>query len=292
MFLPVLVLAALGPVLRGDEDEVSKRQKEKGQELCKRILEGDPFVQVESDNFLMFASKPVDEKQAKALSENLEANYATARKGLRLDEKKALWPGKLSVYLFGERRMMNSLIRAVEKKRPQDVGLGSYFVKGEAAHIVACAPMSKDDPAIEAQALQQLFSVILARVAGENNGIPEWFIQGFMDATAWRSATDEAGIKQREALKKKALALVNGKTPRGAKELFAGTLSGDELVVIRGSVLEFMAYGPESDKFPDLLKAFKVEENRQKSIDDVLVSIDSNQTKFSRHWVSWVRTGK
>jgi hypothetical protein len=286
--LALLILAQFSVTACGQDDDVAARQKKRGVENWKRALESDPGLVVEMENFIVLAPKSFDEEKVRALGESMDGTLKQMNRALGIGEnRKPLWVGKMTVYLFAEKKQMNSLIRSVEKRRPADAGLGSFYLKGEQVHIAACNPAAKDDLPLEQQTFQHLAEASLTRFAGDGNGIPEWVVRGWLDACAW-----EANPKQREVGFKEALGVADHKkTPKGTNELFAGALTGKELFVVRASLLDFLAFGPAKEKFPEWLRAFKVERGKTKTIAETLTSLDQNPTKLNRDWRTYVRKG-
>lgn len=285
--LAVLALGLVALGARAQDDEVAQRQKKRAIENWKRAFDSDPGLVVETQNFIFLAPMGYEEIKVRALGEKMDGYFNSMKAALGGPSKKTLWPGKMTVYLFSEKKNINSLIRSVEKRRPSDVGLGSFYLKGEQVHLTACTPAAKEDPSQEQQAIRQLLDASIQKFGGDNNGIADWMIQGFLDATAW-----ENNAKQREAEMKEVKALADHKkTPKNTRDLFSNALTGREAYLIRTSLVDFLAYGPNQEKFPELLRAFKVEMNRQKTIDEVLGAVDTNQTKLNRQWLLWVRKG-
>lgn len=275
-----------------DPAEVVKKQKEKAAAYCKRVLPDGTFLHVETPNILLYGSKSLPEEKLKAWGDLLEEQLGLLRKAFALDDKKTLWPGKLAVFFFDEKRTFASFIRQIEQRRPESEELSSFLQEDDLAHIAACTTPGKQDPSIEAQVCEQLVTAVFNKVVGENSGVPGWVLPGLIQATVWRTAPNDLARKQRDLDRKKLAFLVTTRRPpRSAKELWNGGLEGEELALLRGSIVEFLAYGPDAQKFPDFLKAFRPEEGKTKSIDDGLAAVRSFQDKFDRGWANWVRAG-
>lgn len=296
--LPLLVLVWCGWVLAAEDDDLValvKKQKEKARANWKRVYEDQPAVHVETESFLFYASKTFDREQLKEWGATYDELLKETRKALALegDGKKPMWLGKMAIYLFEDRRDYNSFVRGVLKKRPQDVGTGAYSLRTEEAFVTATKPTSKDEPSVDVSTADQLITAIFQKFAGENNAIPDWVMQGFVTATTWRTADNEMLKKKTEADRKKVLALLNRKPARSCKEIFGGTVSGEDAYLLRGSLIEYLAYGPDADKFPALLKAFRPEMPNQgpKPIDAVLATIKLYPEKLDRVWINWVKAG-
>jgi hypothetical protein len=278
-------LAALGT--RGQDDEIAQRQKQRGIDNWKKTFGSEPGIVHESENFIFLAPNGTEEIKVRSLATKMDAHFNALKTTLGGPMKKTIFPGKITVYLFTEKKNINSLIRSVEKKRPSDVGLGSFYLKGEATHITACTPASKEDPSQEQQALNQLFEATLTKFGGDNHGIPEWLVVGLMDATGW-----EADSKRRDKEFNEVKAVADHKkAPKNTRDLFENKLTGRELYLIRTSLASYFAYGPGQEKFPELLRAFKGERNRPKTLDEAIGSVDLNQTTLNRRWLVWVRKG-
>lgn len=282
----VLVLPAAGQ----EQADPVKQQKEKAQANWKRAFEKSPFLHVETANLLIYASPTLTEKRIKDCSGVLETELGFVRKAVAVDPKKPLWPGKLTVFLLDDRRLLNSFIRVVEKRRPEGGELGSHVFMGEEPHIAATAPPTPRDLTLEAQAGEQLASVALKAKEGENSGIPEWLVLGFARASIWRTLATPVARKQREVERQRALAVMT-LNKRSVKDLWGNSLGDDELPYLRAGIADFLAYGPYADRFPQFMKAFKPEENTTKSMDDILESIKMSPERMDREVPAWLRQG-
>lgn len=292
-YIALLAVALVGAAeVRADEQgDIVKRQKEKAFANWKKVYEQDPPTHLETEDFLFFASKSFTEKQLQAWSKQFNEHAGQARTALKLSQSP--WKGKLAVYLFESRRDFNAFMRSVRKKSPKDLGPGTFSLGGEDVYIAASKPADKGEAGIESQAAEQLVSALLQKFAGENHGIPDWMFHGFVTATLRRTAAGDAQKKQRENDRRKVAALLNRKPPRSVKDLFNDSLTGEELLLVRASVVDYLAYNaPEADKFPELLKAFRSDRpNQARPINDVLAIVKLYDEKLDRQWANWVKKG-
>src|SRR5262245_55880674 len=163
---------------------------------------GDP-AHVETAHLLIYAPKSF-EKRLKDLGALLEKQHEQAHKALALDKEEPL-PGKVAVYLLPERTQFTAFVRRVEKRRLDPEDCGSHQLEGDSPHVAAGPPQEKTDPAVEAQAGEQIAQALLVKKAGRTVPLPNWLRTGFGRATAYRAAPrDRAVVEER----KKAAALL------------------------------------------------------------------------------------
>src|SRR5262249_26425364 len=139
---------------------------------------------IETAHFIVCATVP--EARAKVLGDNLEKAYASARKGLQMEDKDTAWKGKLAVYYLTDRREFNLFTLSVAGEKTRD----SYFVsaKGNEPFLINGPELgektSEADLFFETGVL-----VASATIQGryESALLPEWVKNGFARAAALRA---------------------------------------------------------------------------------------------------------
>jgi hypothetical protein len=237
----------------------------------------------ETEHFLLYGKVPA--RMLKIVGALLEREYGLARKVLGLDQEDP-WTGKVAVYFFRDRRKFTSFVRKVEKRRPEGDDLGSFVLRGDFPHLAAGPPQGSEDASAETQAGIQLATGLLTKVA--ERPLPDWLNIGFGRATWSRTLTPrERTAERRRALK----ALVAKKA--SAQDVWDGNVTGEEAVVLRGSLVDFLAYGPGRAKFRAFLEGYKSDPMQpRKNTLDALKAARIDPTQLNKRWKYWVRTGR
>jgi hypothetical protein len=276
-----LLFAAAGT--RADEaaDQVAK-QKKTAQANWERLELNKPAFH-ESKLFLIYGELP--EAQLRGLAGDLERHYQIARKALRFEAMETTWPGKLTVYVFTDRRHLTSFVRLVEQRRPQEDEQGGFDARGNAPHVSAGPPTRKEDPSVQAIAGEHVASTLLARKAGTS--VPDWVVTGFGRATGWRAApTSPLGRQQRGA----AARLLGPQNVRTVKDVWSGKVKDDEAMLLQASLMDYLAYGPASSHLLKFLEGFRPEQGKtEKTAEDALKTADIGLEQLNYKWKSWAR---
>ena len=275
------LLAALAGLCAAQDDRDKKvaEQKKQAEAAWKSLEAGEPSF-YETKHLLIYAPKNLD-KQLKAKGAALEKYHDEAVKAAGLDLKEGGYPGKITVYLLGEKEQVTSFARRVEKRRPMAGESASFKADDDMLHAAA---WTGGKGPVEARAGEMVAACILQRKAGRSTALPEWLLQGFGRATSYQVMPKEKFVledrKQARALARK----------RDASMLWAGGLEPEEVEAMQGSFAEFMAYGPGRKYLPKLLVGFQPGENvLTKTTPMALEAANLTPEKVSKAWKNWVR---
>jgi hypothetical protein len=276
----VLALAA-----RGGEKEDKKADAEakvaaqkKAAEVNWDAVEAGPVATHETKHLVLIAPKPL-EKRLKEIGTVLERAHEQALKPLAFDAGQEPYPGKIMVYLFANRDHFRAFVRRVEKKRVEGDEAGGFAAKDEDLHAAATPARAAGELSLEGQAAAQLGSLLLTRRAGLRNPVPDWLVEGFGRATWYRVAPrDKVTLDSRRQAAR--LAGV-----RSDKDIYSNMLESGEGAPLRGSLAEFLAYGPLAPKLSALLKGFEPDENGEPKTTDQ--ALDAAGLTWSRVNTGW-----
>jgi len=249
--IAVLVLLSCLTVAAAQEDTAKVAAQKKDAESNWAQLEIGDFAHAETTHLLIYAPKSFAGR-LKEIGSQLEKAHVAATKSLQFKANEPLWPGKLTVYLFADRDPFVSLVRRVVKRRVEPDELGVYRVDDDPPLIGATALKATADAKIEVQAAQQIGEALLARKAGKNVEVPEWLVTGFGRATAVR-----AGLRPPDT----PIAAKLVAAGRSAADVWGGNLAADEAGILRGSLVDYLAYGGGASKFPAFVTAFQPGQN-------------------------------
>jgi hypothetical protein len=266
----------LSPTVRADDAPLAK-QRQTADEIAKS-LQLSSIVTQETKNLIVLGTLP--DAKLKALAATLEKQYATGVKALQFANDDPPWPGKIAVYVFGDRADFRSFARQVEKRSPDEAELGSFRLGDETPHVAAGPGKGKDAPTPEVQAGYQLAAALLATRA-KNVPLPEWLVTGFGKATAAHAAGTTAGGRKRAArnlgLRFKASDAWNEMAPAEARQVLAQ------------SVADFIFYGKGVAKPVDFLNGFRPDDEKpKKTAVDALSASQLTPEQFDVSYRRWL----
>jgi hypothetical protein len=250
--LTILILAATPAMLAQDAgDNTVTEQRKKAEANWKRAFPKDDPPHHETANLLLYGKVPG--KDLKEVGATLEKQFAAAKKVLAL-EKNDMWAGKVTVYLVPERSQFGAFIRRVEKRYPEADEVGTASIRSEEPHVVAGPAKEPVDPPVDGQAAAQVGVALLKKKAGET--LPDWLRTGFGRATWLQAATPAETAAERQRARR----LLFQKKLR-AQDAW-GDLDEPDAPVLRGSVVEYMAYSGRTARFLPFLMGFRPQENK------------------------------
>jgi hypothetical protein len=263
-----------------DPAKVAKQKKEAAAHW-KRIVEESP-QQFESDHLLIVA--PGSTKNLPQMATYLEKAYDLAAKALKM-EAGELWPGKLTVYLVNDRGQYKSFMRSVIKKQAEEDDRGGFQNEGEAPTAVGGPPVNALDLKVEQEAANQVAQALLAQKAKAK--VPDWVILGFGRATVLR-----AGSPATYAREKQAVRILVIKKKRTSREIWTGSenIKIAEAAILRGSLVDFLAYGGVTQRFPDFVTGYRVRDkkNLNPTTENAFSRADINPETLEAGWRAWL----
>jgi hypothetical protein len=272
------VLMALAAAAWSADDERDKKvaEQKKQAEAAWKSLEAGDFAFVETKHLLVYGHKD-SEKQLKARGATLESYHDKAVAATGLDVKEG-YPGKITVYLLGDKDQVTAFARRVEKRMPMRGESGSFKADDGMLHAAAGAGKGP----VEARAGEMVAAVILARKAGRGTVLPDWLLAGFGRATSYQVLPKEKFVlddrRQVKALAKK----------KEASAVWDGNLEPEEVESMQGSVAEMLAYGPAKKYFLKVIAGFAPGENvATKTTPMALEEAGLTAEKFGKAWKNW-----
>jgi hypothetical protein len=279
----LLALAVLGTANAADEAK-SVDARKKQAEANWATVSDVPATQYESKHFLILAPEAMA-KRLKSVGELLEKHHDKAKEVLKFeikDDSGEVLPGKVIVYLLGERDQFKAFVRRIEGRRLQPDETSSMQAADDKLHIVVAPPAQRGGTPVEAQAGEQAASLLLARRAGLRTPLPDWLVSGFGRATYYRAAPRDKAVVAERALAAKL------SRKHGAEEIWDGKLAADEAAVLQASLVDFLAYGPGTRAFPKFVAGFAPEENRErKTTGQAFESAGLKPDRVASSWKTW-----
>jgi hypothetical protein len=268
MFAFVLFPAGLNA--DGGDDALTK-QKAAAEATWKKMEFGkDAAPLVETPNLLVYSRLP--EAKTKALLTSLDKIMPLALKALKYDAMDRPWAGKLTVYILPDRGDFVEFMRKIIRKSPGEDDLSYSSVSGDDAMMAIGAPRSgMEDP--EELAHLELANVLLRKKLGGAEP-PAWLVTGFAHASAHRAINKTAKAAS---------------APRLAfKELWNETLPPQQKANAATYFVDYLAYGPVSEVFPDFVTALRPGENgampMPKDVYDAIKMDERTLEYYARNW--------
>jgi len=226
-------------------------------------------------NFLVLCQSP--ESRTRAMASSLDRMYATMLKALDYKGADRPWPGKLPVYVFGDRADFVSFMRKVVKKNPKEEDSSHFAFRAEDSLLVVGMPKTgKVDAELEAKL--QLASAVLQRKMGAGEP-PEWVAQGFADASLYRAANPTARGKGRWSIPNAPVA-----------EIWGENLSPKVRQDYAAYLIDYLAYGPMADQFANFVGALRADENgNAPGIDAAFKAINVDPATLHTALKSWTK---
>jgi hypothetical protein len=240
---------------------------------------------VETANLLVATSLP--ESKAKAMADALQKVFVTAHKALKFDL--ADLKSKTVVFTFGELDQYRQFKRSVVKERPEDDEFASHDVRRDDPFVAVSARRGEKNPNLEALAANELCRAVLAKKGG-NARLSEWMKDGFARAVAWRSDPKTAGA-DRAAVQRLAPRLAKGSKATPVVDR-AWTGTGRDKDLVAASVMDYLTFGPGSEKLGSLLSSMIPTAGIDSpTFADALKATEWPVEDLDRSWREWVAKG-
>ncbi len=284
----LFAVAAFGTTQAADEAK-SVDARKKQAEANWAMVSDVPATRYESKHFLLLAPEAMA-KRLKSVSELLEKHHDKAKEVLKFEIKSddgEVLPGKVIVYLLGEREQFKAFVRRIERRRLQPDETSSMQAADDKLHIVVAPLAMRNGVPVEVQAGEQVAALMLARRAGIRTPLPDWLVSGFGRATYYRVAARDKTVVAERALAAKL------SRKHGAEEIWDGKLAADEATVLQASLVDFLAFGPGTRAFPKFVAGFTPEENRErKTTGQAFESAGLKPDRVASGWKTWTATAR
>jgi hypothetical protein len=279
-----IILLAVANSQAQDKPATSDKQKDFAVEAMKKAEVKDARV-IETANLVVATHLP--EAKAKSLADTVEKLYVLANKALKVDLADA--KAKTLVFTFPEVDQYRQFKRSVIKERANEDEFPSYDVKRDDGYVAVAARRGEKNANFEAIAGTEVCRAVLARKAG-NARLAEWMKDGFARAVTWRldpknAATDRSTVQR-----------LAPRLAKGAKGMLvvdkAWTGTGRDKDVIAASLMDFLTFGPGSEKLGSLLSSMIP----STAIDnptfvEALKGTDWLVEDLDRAWRDWITKG-
>ena len=289
----VVSLVLVSPLFAQERAEAAAKQKAAAE--TKLTAAKIKAAAAETDDLLVFAT--LSEERTKSLSTAMQKTYAVAFKALKLDPASPPWSGKLSVFVFTEPRQYKGFVLDALKRSPLPRETRALELRGDTPSAIDGVGLGEKptDAQVTAEVCGLVAGALMSRKAGVGGSIPfslpDWLQTGFGQAAYVRA---DAGGARLTAHRSKVKALYNKTRGQGFKTASVwGDTATPESELLAVSFVEYLVFGPDAEKFPAFLEAFKPGETGDApTVAAVLTAMDWKVETLEAGWRKWVATGK
>ncbi len=258
-----------------------KKQIDKAQEYYKEVLEVDKVPVHEAAHFIIVGQSPG--KTPPLVAADVELAYVKACEILELEKDPGPWSGKLVILLLPDAKHYPRMIRITQRRRADEDECGSHSTSATLAHVAVCPGKAPTNLGVSGTACAEVASLLVTHKA--KTQLPMWLSEGFGRATALHIGPANTLAAER----RKATALfVAGK--RTANDVFTDNLNGEEFPVLRGSLVDYLAYSGRTAKFLPFVQGFAGDaKNNNGGIDLALKNANFTRETLTSNWERYVK---
>jgi len=249
------------------------------------------FTQVKIPNITVletphfFLASTLEENKLRPMTATLEKLVSVVRSPLGLAPGEVPWKGKLAICYLPEPRDFRTFVREILQQQPERV---HYVLDGDtpllvtSGQAVGAATEAERQQVVLTQVAQAFLQAKLPRAAQ----LPFWLTGGFGRVCLWRAE----GLKSpRYTQYRKQVVQLIRENRLKPSDLFSQELPERPGVrVLAESFVEFLAFGPQADKFPTLLSSLRPDENGQvPGVAAVLERLGLPLGPLEQEWRDW-----
>jgi len=287
----LVLLLSLGFVQGDEKSDAAKKQKAVADAMLKSAKL--TTTHAESDDLLVYSS--FSEEKTKALAASAQKTYATGLKALKVAADDKLWPGKLTLIVLPESRQYKGFVLSALKRSPTNRESFAFELRSDEPFVLVGTALGEKptDTEMITEAAGFVAAAVLNKKAGTGAaGLPEWFMKGFARATHIHADGNAAKATAFHAKVKALYAKYRG---NGFKpvNVWTNMIASTETDTVATSFIEYLAFGPEAEKFPKLIQAMKpTEEVPSPTIATALEAVAWPADGIEAGWKKWIATGK
>lgn len=286
-----IVLVVVIPALAQDDTATAKQKSATMANLAKAGLK--TIASAEAKDVQVLTS--LSESRAKAFADAGQKTYLFAQKALKLDDK--LWPGKLTLIVLGDPREYSSYVRVVTQSRPDPNSWFTINIRGDVPTAVVVLNMDSKpkDAELNATVSTIIAAALLNKKAGTGpttGTLPEWLQIGFGKLMVLKNTGGTTWSDYRTKSKAVVVGTKSKPSPVRLTEFLNGVKFKDSDIVAT-SLVEYMMYGIEGDKFFAFASGFKPSENAEMpTIASVFEAVEWKMDAFEISWKIWLSKQK
>lgn len=276
----------------GDEKgDAAKKQKAAADAMLKSAKL--TATHTESDDLLVYSS--FSDERTKKLAASAQKTYSAGLKALKVGADEKLWPGKLTLIVLPESRQYKGFVLSALKRSPTNRESFTFELRSDEPFVLVGTALGEkpSDEEMIAEAAGFAAAAVLQKKAGTGAaGLPDWFSRGFARSTHIHA---DGNAAKATAFHNKIKALYGKYRGNGFKPatVWTNTIASTETDTVATSFVEYLAFGPEAEKFPRLIQAMKpTEESPNPTIATALATVEWDADAIEVGWKKWIATGK
>jgi hypothetical protein len=259
-------------------------QVEKVQAYYKEVFDVEKVPLIEKAHFLVVGGP--SGTASPAIADELEQVYAKACKALKTEKDPGPWQGKLAVLIVHDAAKYPQTIRLAQRRRADEDEIGSHSTDATVPHVVVCATKTPGELGLGARACVQMASLLVDLKL--KNKAPNWLAEGFGRATTLYIL----GTNALAADRRKASAYLTKKA-RTLNDISGNDMPADELGVLRGSFVDYLAYSGRTAKFLPILEGLEDNGKGQPgNLDGALKLANTSREDLTKNWTSYAKSFK
>jgi len=290
MLRAALILSLAVTSVSVADDDVAKQKAAIAETVAKLKLKTTTVVETAD----LLVSTTLPDAKAKTLADAAQRAVTVARDNLGIAKEDSITAGKLALYVFADFSDLKSFIRLVEQRRPEsDTFTMNLRATSPYIAVSSDAGAKLVEADLTAAAAGWAAAAVLVKKVGfgGEGRLPEWLQRGYGRACFLRS--EPAGRQATARAKIKSVVGGKGKNVVWAKDIW----SGEKLLerdLVTGSFIEYLAFGPNAEKFLALAKQMKPNLINETPMMDgaLLVTLEMNVDAADTAWKIWAIKGK
>jgi hypothetical protein len=199
------------------------------------------------------------------------------------------------VYVLTDSVQFTNFVRRVEQRRPDKDATYTLKLRGDFTYVVysVAAGERVTDADLTTESAAVVGAAVLNRKAGAGADVPEWLELGFGRAVAARADGNPTRLSSYRARVRAAVLGTKSKPALVSPvDVWRGVATRDSPTVA-ASLAEYLAFGPEADKFPKLLAALKPSDDRPSpTVETAFADLEWRPEALELGWKQWVAKQK
>jgi len=256
-----------------------KEQVAKAQQYYKDALEVETVPVHETAHFVVVGQYP--KRPVELIGGELEQGYAKACKVLELQTDPGPWEGKMVVFVLADAKVYPKMVRLTQRRKADEDESASHSTSNTLPHVVVCPGKAPGDLGVGATASTHACAILIDLKA--KTRVPDWMSEGF-----GRAATLQGGPPATLAAERRKASAFLAQNKRTVNDVMADNLKPEELIVLRASLLDYLAFSGRTSKFLPIIQGFPPDGN----LDMAFKKAGLTREDLSSNWFSYARSFK
>jgi hypothetical protein len=251
------------------------------EEVVKKLDLGKANIQ-DGKEMVLIGTFPND--RLKSLMEIGQKSAEQAMKALKFEKDEKPFSEKLRVFILPSKGSFLTFLRSIEQRRIEGSETDSIDLRRDPPHVAILIEDAK--PGLVDTTFGNLIAAAVLRSKSSPGVVPNWFRDGFTKYVQIKGNPKVAAVDKPNQRK-----LVLART-RKVSDAWNHS-DPKEQVLIAASLIEFLATGPDADKFSKIVGGFRPnEDNEIPDFDGVLKTAGIGWDKLETSWKAWAQKAR